>query len=137
MGTIIQVIADIQTTVDALTNVRSAPSYPPNMLLSGLSAETYPAGGTITANGAGWMQELHTVNIDLVMPAKDLARDLAILWPFLRNIPDGIMDDPSFGGNASTFDSIQYQYIVFEDAGIQYRGYRFTITGIKIQPTLT
>lgn len=137
MGTIIQVVADIQTMVDALTGVRNAPSYPPNILPEGLTAVTYPVSGVIGANSSGWMQELHSVNIDLVLPAKDLARDLTVLWPFLRSIPNGIMSDPDFGSNASTFNDISYQYIVFDEAGIQYRGYRFTISGIKIQPTLT
>lgn len=117
--------------------VRSAPDYPPNQITLTPVAITYPASGTIGGLGSGYMKELHTVNIDLVMPAKDLTRDLTALNPYLRSIPNVIMKDPRFNSNASTFDSITYSFIVFEDGGIQYRGYRFAITGIKIEPAIT
>jgi hypothetical protein len=137
-GTIQDVVNSIQTTVDAITGIRSAPNYPPNQLTGMvLTAVTYPASGTIRALSAGWMQELHTVNIDLILPAKDLTRDMIILNPFLRSVPNAIIKAPTFGGNASTFDSLSYSYILVEDGGIQYRGYRFVISGIKIQPATT
>ena len=135
--TIQDVVANIQTTIDALSGVRSAPNYPPNQISTSLTAITYPASGVIGAQSSGWMKELHTVNIDLITPVQDLTRDLTLLNPFLRSIPNALIKAPTFGGNAETFDSVSYSYIVIEDGGIQYRGYRFVISGIKITPVTT
>ena len=135
--TIQNVINDIQDTILALSGIKAAPDYPPNKIAIAPAAITYPASGSLGANSAGWFQELHNVNIDLVVPMLDMTSDFTKLNPYLRSIPNEIFDDPTFGGNASTFDTVTYTLITFEDAGIAYRGYRFTVNNIKITPAIT
>lgn len=137
-------IAAIATVVSGVSGIRQAPTYPNETQNVDPFAVTYVVDGRLEAGAIGTKRNLLNINVDVLIPQTDLARDLAKLTPFIDTISAALVGQVSgtggrFGNTISTFDTLRYKYIgnvQYGDsasyAGVPMRGYSFTMENVKI-----
>ena len=75
---------------------------------------------------------------ELLTARKDLARDMALITPYVDSIPSAFIAQVSdsggrFGGTISAIGDISYELLPEVNyANVQMIGYRFTMTNVKI-----
>lgn len=137
---IVSALTAINTVVSGVTGVRQSHNYAPDNPSVWPAATVLPLSGTLVASPIGSRKELHNIVIDLLVPEQnpDLARQLAMLYPFVNTIPSALLAEVSqggdqFSGTISTFEQIEYVYLPSVTyAGVPCRGYRFTMRNVKI-----
>lgn len=131
------VIANIQDTLGVLTGIRGAPDAPPEQINVFPFIVVYPTGGEWIFGTAGEKKGLHDVVIELHVARKDLPRDVVTALGYAESIPNAIMKDPTFGGYASTFGSIDYDFGPLGWGGMETIGFKFTIRRLKMMSAIT
>ncbi len=87
MGSITDIIAQVQVYVATLSGIRQADALPPNMVSTSLASVCYPQTSHLVQEPCGMMDETHELLIEISCPAQDLARDTARLAPFVKSVP--------------------------------------------------
>ena len=134
-------IDQIVTTVKAVANVRYVPNYPPDQLPSGVSVIPFPSTGVFSFNTPEDLRGVHEVQVLVLVPHRDTARDLKTLSPMIDAIPLALMSQlrtDQLGGTVDLFSAVRYEQapeLLVND--IKYIGYQFTIEGLKIRANLT
>ena len=118
--------------VATVTGIQQVPVNPPDTISAATVALVYAQSGVIDNGVVGTKKALHIFAVDVLTQRTELARDLARVKPFLDTVPAALLADPTFGGTVLTFESIVYQMIMPEYAGVPMIGYQFSINGIKI-----
>jgi hypothetical protein len=135
-------IAAIATVVSGVSGIRQAPTYPNETQNVDPFAVTYFVDGRLECGAVGTKRDLININVDLLIPKNDLARDLAILTPFIDTISAALVGQVSgtgarFNNTISTFDTLRIKYMGDVDyAGVPMRGYSFTMENVKILVSL-
>ena len=131
-------IAQLQTTLGALTGIRNAPEYPPDNASAFPFIIAYAGPGGFTAGEpAGMMKYLGSIVIDLHLARKDLPRDVEKAMAYHDSIPDAILGDTTLGGTISTCGEVRTSGLIFlKYAETDTIGIRFTIENVKIQANL-
>jgi hypothetical protein len=114
MSTVQDAIAAIQDIALTLTGIRAAPDYAPDKLPPLPAVITYPAEGSFEGTGgSGASQDMHTIYCEVHVARKDLARDVALLVPFIDTFRNAIVAAPTLAGTVVT---IKYpiRYVLLE-----------------------
>lgn len=136
------VLAAIATVVSGVSGIRQAPTYPNETQNVDPFAVTYVVDGRLEAGAVGTKRDLLNINVDVLIPKTDLARDLAKLTPFIDTVSAALVGQVSgtgarFGGTISAFDTLRIKYVGDVDyAGVPMRGYSFTMENVKILVSL-
>ena len=127
-------IEAVQTVVRAVTGIKSAPDNVPGMLAVYPVAITYYTGGRYDTGPFGIAQSYHDIACEVLVPLKDLPRDIETLAPFIESVPEALTNDPWLNDLCETFDRVRYEFMRSEYAGMPVIGYRFLIENIKLFP---
>lgn len=136
---LVTALTQIQTVLGALSGVRSAPATPPEAINATPIILVYPAFGRFTWDTPEGKRGLHNVGIDVLTEATDIARARTLLNPFVESIPNALFKgvrDNAFTA-FSAFGQIEYEFVSVKYAEIDYLGYRFVVTDLKIRDTIT
>jgi hypothetical protein len=135
-------LAAIATVVSGVSGIRQAPTYPNETQNVDPFAVTYVVDGRIECGAVGTKRDLLNINVDVLIPKNDLARDLAKLTPFIDTISAALVGQVSgtgarFSSTISAFESLRIKYLGDVDyAGVPMRGYSFTMENVKILVSL-
>lgn len=131
-------LAQIMTVVSNVNGIAQAPPNPNETQNVYPFAVGYLMTGELGAGPIGTRKSLYNVAIDVLTVRMDLAKDLALLLPFIDTIKDDLLAEVSDGGGRfnntiSTFEKISILFLPKIDyAGTQMIGYRFTLNDLKI-----
>jgi len=137
MATLEQICAQVQTYMQTLTGVRNAPAIPTDAAPAGTFTLCYPGGGNWQQRPAGGNKTgMHAIIVEVYLPYKDTARDLAALYPFYENVPNLLLKklhgDNYWNGTIVTFESISdAKPITIDYQGIKHWVIQFTVNGVK------
>ena len=130
-------ISAVQAIVGAISGIRKAPDYPPEQLNVFPFAVAYSGGGNWTFGPAGDKRGLHNIVVEIHIQRKDLPRDVSTAMGYSDSIPNNLMKSPTLSGTCDTFAGISYTFGALNYGETQTLGFRFTITGVKIQSVIT
>ena len=127
-------ILKVVDIVKAVDGVKAAPDYLPDSVYQYPMAICRPGAGTWEYGpGYGNKLGLHTIIVELMVPYKDMARDIQKLCDFLDTIPNAIMADPTLGATVNTFGTIRTDGIVaMIYNGMDMLAIRWYIDGVKL-----
>lgn len=117
--------------------MKKAPTNPTETANEFPFAAIYLLNGNLGAGPIGTRKSLYNIAIDVLVPRKSLADDLALLDPFIDSVPAALVAEVSengqkFNKTISNFESVSILYIVVDYAAVPMRGYRFTMENVKI-----
>lgn len=131
-------ISWLQTQTRALPGVRYAPEYLPDVLADFPAVVAYEGPGDFKPGAASEYTALYTINVEVHVSRRDMARDLKTIRPFIKSIPNIPFLDPTLGGNVETYSNVTFSGLVgllpASEGQIPTIGYRFVIQGVKIRP---
>jgi len=131
LAAIVAVVADI-------SGIRRVPSKPTETANVYPFAVAYVMDGQLVNGAIGSRKHLVNIAIELLTARKDLARDMALISPYIDTISSALLAEVSdsgdrFGNTISAFEGINYELLPEVNyAGVQMIGYRFTLTNVKI-----
>jgi len=103
--TLLGAVAAIQDVADAMTGIRYAPDYPPDSLNIFPCAICYGARGERQGlGGNGWVEAHDIIFCEIHVPRKDLARDVALLMPFVETFCNDLLEDVTLGGDVTAIE---------------------------------
>jgi hypothetical protein len=132
-------IAQLQTTLGALSGIRGAPEYVPDNTAVFPFIVAYAGPGEFRAGEPpGMMKYLGSIIVDLHLARKDLPRDIEKAMTYHDAIPNAILSDTTLGGTVSTMGAVSSSGLIFlKYAETDTIGIRFTLENVKIQADLT
>jgi hypothetical protein len=132
-------VNDIIEALQELDDIRRVPDEPPENNDQFPFAVVYPLTGTYEQEMTQFMKGLHSVNIELHVARKDLPRDYRQVMKLIDQIPNKLMKKHSDGEltNLSTFGVVEYTFGPLSWAGVDTLGVTYSITGLKVQTTVT
>lgn len=140
MATIKDAIQEIVDELKNLRDLRNVPDAPPESNDRFPFVIVYPAAGEFQKQSAGFMINLHDINIELHVARKDLPRDFAGLVDIFDRIPHQL----ETGLEAGRFDAITTWATItyigtdpMEYAGVDTLGVIFTMENVKLMDTVT
>jgi hypothetical protein len=128
----------IVSVVSAVSGIRQTPTNPTETANVYPFAVAYVMDGQLVNGAMGTRKHLVNIAIELLTARKDLARDLALITPYVDSVPSAFIAQVSdsggrFGGTISAIGDISYELLPEVNyAGVQMIGYRFTMTNVKI-----
>jgi hypothetical protein len=91
VATLQEIIDQIQDVTGALSGVRSAPDEPPELVSAWPAVIAYSASGQWRGGDPPQiMNGTHTIVIQMHVPRKDLARDVATLMGYAKSLPNAL-----------------------------------------------
>ena len=139
MSTVQDAIEAIQAKAAALAGMRAAPNYAPDSISAFPFAVSYPEGGSVETQSAGWHIMFHTIITEIHVSRKDMPRDLAQVIPYVETFVNALASDPQLNNEVTTIGPGR---ITWRFTGFTYLdktetvGWRFIIP-IKQQQTQT
>ena len=137
MATIETIVADIQSTITAVSGIKKAPALPPEQIPPDMFpfVIAFPDTGTISAHTNTDAVILCSVVVELHVSRKDLAFDTDKIYPYFEDIPEALYADTTFGGTADTFGNISWEFGELNWGEVPTIGIRFTINDLKYKIT--
>lgn len=135
-------ITNIKTQIAAITGIKGASDYLPDSLPNTDNwVVLYPGNSTFEVN-AGMMKELGSIVVELHTPRRaDLASAIKRVMPYWEAIPNCIIDevmDTQLTAAVSTIGVITCSGIIsMKYNDIDTVGIRYTVTGVKIESSIT
>ncbi len=134
---IVTALSAIRATVAAVSGIRQTPTNPTETANVWPFAIVYALDGNASAFPIGTSTHLLNIAVEVFTARKDLARDFDVINPFLDSIPAALLAEVTgtgsqFESNITTFDTINYELLEKDYAGVAVIGYRFTLTNVKI-----
>ena len=126
------------SVVSGISGIRQAPTNPTDNPSIYPFAVCYVMDGQLVNGAMGTRKHLVNIAIELLTARKDLARDMALISPYIDSISSALLAEVSdsgdrFGGTISAFEGINYELLPdVTYASVQMIGYRFTMTNVKI-----
>ena len=137
------VIERMADKIEAISGIKGASDYLPEQLPSVNNWVVLYPGEALFIGGqpSGYMTALYTVVIELHTPRKNLPNDIERIMPYFSAIPNALYDDLFDGlmnSTVSTIGDITSEGLVaLSYAGIETLAFRYRVTGIKIQTTVS
>ena len=132
-------IARMQTVIEGISGIKGADQYLPESLPTTENWVVMYPGETQFVGGlpAGYMTSLYTVIIEIHTPRTTLPQAHKRIVALFDDIPAALFSDlydTKLNSTVSTFDVITSTgLIAMNYAGIDTVGFRYTVSGIKIQ----
>ena len=145
MAEIKDVVREIAEQIrNRVEGIRRVPEAPPESNDVFPFVVVYPLTGEYDLHTPEDMVGLHSINIELHVARKDLARDFGTLVDIMDDIPrelldaltDGDIGESSSDVNLSTFGAINYTFGALEWAGVETLGVTYTINEVKVKANL-
>lgn len=140
MATIKNAIQEIVNELKNLRDLREVPDAPPESNDRFPFAVVYPAAGEFQKLSAGFMVNLHDINIELHVERKDLPRDFNRIVDIFDRIPNQLEE----GLEAGRFSAITtWGTIIYigtdpmSYAGVDTLGVIFTMEDVKLLDTVS
>ena len=137
------VIERMADKIDAITGIKSTSDYLPEQLPSVENWVVLYPGETRFIGGqpAGYMTALYSVVIEIHTPRKVLPQSIKKIIGYYDDIPAALFEDLFDGylnNTVSTLGEITSTgLIAMQYAGIDTIGFRYTVTGIKLQTAVS
>lgn len=131
-------LAAIVDVVAAVSGIRQAPLHPTETANVYPFAISYVINGEAKSGAMGTRKHLANIAVELLTARKDMARDFALISPFIDSVCAALYAEISdngslFNNTISTFEKVTYDYIDGKDyAGVTVMGYLFTLNNVKI-----
>ena len=128
----------VVSVVSAVSGIRQAPVNPTEGANVYPFAMSYVMNGRLVNGAMGTRKHLVNIAVELLTARKDLARDMALISPYIDSISSALLAEVSdsgdrFSGTISAFEGIDYELLQnFQYASVEMIGYRFTMTNVKI-----
>ena len=128
----------IVSVVSGVSGIRQAPVNPTEGANVYPFAMCYVTNGRLVNGAIGTRKHLVNVAVELLTARKDLARDMALISPYIDSISSALLAEVSdngtrFAGTISAFEGIDYEVLNSYVYGtVEMIGYRFTMTNVKI-----
>lgn len=138
MAEIDQVCAQVQTYMKAaFAGLRAAPATLTDSANLYPFSSCFPASGTITTTSYPNKIALHKIALTIHMPAKDTARNLEVLLPYVEAVPNLLFQklwhDNYWNSTITTFESVDYAFVTVMYGGVSTHALQFTINGVKVR----
>jgi hypothetical protein len=143
MATLQQAIDAIQADLGALDGIRGAPDEAPESINVFPFVVCYPSSGEWRSDIPGAKIGLHTITVELHVARKDLPRDIQKAMAYSESIPNALLKAVAttagdrFAGTIATFDRITYTFGPLGWGGMETFGFRFQISGVKMQSDIS
>ena len=130
-------LAAVVTVVSGVSGIRRAPSNPTETANAFPFAICYIQDGQADASPMGTRKHLFSIAVEVYTARKDLARDFAVIAPFVDTVPAALLAEVSaggdqFSGTLATFEGVSYELIERNYAGVDVIGYKFVMNNVKI-----
>ena len=128
----------VVSVVSAVSGIRQAPVNPTETANVYPFVMCYVINGRLVNGAMGTRKHLVNIAVELLTARKDLARDMALISPYIDSISSAIIAEVSdsgdrFTGTISAIEGIDYELLQnFNYAGVEMIGYRFTMNNVKI-----
>lgn len=128
----------VVSVVSAVSCIRQAPTNPTETANVYPFVMCYVINGRLINGAIGTRKHLVNIAVELLTARKDLARDMALVSPYIDSISAAIIAEVSdngtrFAGTISAIEGIDYELLQnFNYAGVEMIGYRFTMNNVKI-----
>ena len=128
----------IVSVVSGVSGIRQAPVNPTEGANVYPFAMSYVMNGRLVNGAIGTRKHLVNIAIELLTARKDLARDMALISPYIDSISSALLAEVSdggtqFSGTISAFEAIDYEVLNSYVYGtVEMIGYRFIMTNVKI-----
>jgi hypothetical protein len=128
----------VVSVVSAVSGIRQAPTNPTETANVYPFVMCYVINGRLINGAIGTRKHLVNIAVELLTARKDLARDMALVSPYIDSISAAIIAEVSdngtrFAGTISAIEGIDYELLQnFNYAGVEMIGYRFTMNNVKI-----
>lgn len=129
--TLTDCIADIQSTVAALTGVTDIGYDITQSIAPGIYALTEPGDGEFTPD-QNFRKGLHTITCKIFCPDEDYPRYRSALTALVESTYDALRADITLGGTCDTITDISYRYGPAKFGPYPVYGATFSV-GVKIQ----
>ena len=135
--TLVDAITEIQRLVATVDGIRVTPTYPPDQMNQFPFAICYPDSAAITKEGAGAIRGLHTIALEIHIPNKDKARNIATLIPIGAAVYRLLFQDTNatLASTVDTIIAINYDFGPLGYESVDTIGWRFGID-IKLREVL-
>ena len=126
------------SVVSAVSGIRQAPINPTETANVYPFVMCYVINGRLVNGAMGTRKHLVNIAVELLTARKDLARDMALISPYVDSISSALLAEVSdsgdrFTGTISAIEGIDYELLQnFNYAGVEMIGYRFIMTNVKI-----
>lgn len=133
-ATLADVIEQVVTVIRAVDGIRFVPDTPPDQIAAWPVVRVYPSQGYVDSKDFGIGFNFHDIACEVLVPHKDLARDMAVLIPFIDSVPKALSTDPTL--NSIYGQKLRISYTICEGkiGEVETIGYRFIIEKIKLDP---
>jgi hypothetical protein len=143
MATLQQVIDEIQADLRTISGIRAAPDEAPEQINLFPFVVAYPGAGRWYSDVPGSKILLASVIVELHVARKDLSRDIVAAMTYAESVPNKLLyavahtSGDRFNNTVSTLGEINYTFGPLGWGGMDTFGFRWTITGIKLQSNIT
>lgn len=135
-------VEQVVAVLSGVAGLRDVPVNPPEQMGAQTFAVAYPQSGKVELSPTGTRRSLHNIAVDVLTVRTDLARDIALVKPFIDTVPDALLRQVSydsdgnpggqFAGSIETFASLSYSWMTSNYAGVDVVGYHFLMEDVKI-----
>lgn len=125
--TVSAAISALQTKVLTLSEIKAAPSEPPEAMGQFPFAVAYPKGGDFRLESAGFGTYLHTLICEIHTARVMLPRAVAQAIPYIESFVGLLIADPTLGGSVTAVNAVRYEFGRLSWAGEEHIGVRFEI----------
>lgn len=130
-------LTQITNQVGSISGIRSARDLPPEEMPEAPFAVAYPVDGQSKDGTPGSKTELVSIAVEVMVPRKDLPRDVDRIVTYHDDLLNALMSDGTFGGLADTYDFIEWTFGPLAYGTQDTVGYKFIIRGIKIRSNIS
>jgi hypothetical protein len=125
--TVSEAISALQTKVMTLSEIKAAPSEPPEEMGQFPFAVAYPKSGAFRLESAGFGTYLHTLICEIHMARIMLPRAVAQAIPYIESFAGLLIADPTLSGSVTAVNAVRYEFGRLSWAGEEHIGVRFEI----------
>jgi hypothetical protein len=126
MTTLVEVINRIQALCRSLDGMRNAPNVPPEQIDRFPFSVCYPHTGVISRDGI-WLNEEHTLMLEIHAARVDLPRDVSSILPYLRWVAEAVFGDRDLFDGQGFTRQISYLFGPLDWAHQRTLGWQFSI----------
>jgi hypothetical protein len=127
----------LETTVKGEITLSGTNAYPSDTQATGLFAILFEETAEFEPRSAGWAQSFHSISCYILGAKTNMLEVYKQLKGEMENICITLLKNPTLGGKCDTFTGVGYANAVLNLSGVDYVGYKLTISGIKIGRSLT
>lgn len=128
-------VAAIRTIITNNITCTEYSEYPKDSQATGIWTTCFESSGRFEGRNWGWGQSFHAITCYIMGAKSNMEQVYKQLSGEMENICEDILADPTLGGKCDTLDNPSYEVTTVQLSGVDYTGYKLTVSEIKIQRT--